>query len=91
MAVKLKSVAKIPNATNNIAPKIRKFVLNRLEDATGTSGEGIVAMGIRFPNGLCVLYWTSVIYSLGHYQSIADVEAIHGHGGKTVVQWVGEL
>lgn len=83
-------VGKIPTINADEIPKLKKFVLNRKEDESGTSGTGIVAVGVMFPNGLCVLHWTTVVSSLGVYHSIADLEKIHGHGGKTEVRWIEE-
>ncbi|HDY68568.1 MAG TPA: hypothetical protein ENH85_12355 [Candidatus Scalindua sp.] len=66
---------------------VKQFKLNRLEDATGISGEGIIAEGIQFSDGRCVLRWLTEITSIGIYDSIDDVEFIHGHDGKTVIEW----
>ncbi|OBI98082.1 hypothetical protein [Mycobacterium sp. 1465703.0] len=68
---------------------MRRFTLKRTEDATGVSGVGTVAEGVEFSDGRVALRWTvgehrsSVIWD-----SIASVEAIHGHGGMTTVEWV---
>lgn len=67
---------------------MRRFNLIRNEDETGISGIGIVAEGIRFSNGQVCLCWRTIVSSVGMYRSIADVEYIHGHGGKTVIQWL---
>lgn len=65
------------------------FVLRRYEDETGVSGIGVVAEGIEFSDGTVALHWmTSGPRSTGIYNSIADVEAIHGHEGKTKVVWL---
>lgn len=66
------------------------FVLERLEDETGVSGTGIVAWGVKFPDGVVALRWnsawpTSVVF---HERGIEAVEAVHGHGGKTKIVWV---
>jgi len=63
------------------------FQLYRKKDESGVSGEGTVAFGLRFPepNSGVVLGWMSDQNSVAVYDSIADVEAIHGHGGATVV------
>ena len=65
----------------------RVFVLNRLEDVTGVSGEGIVAWGVEFPDGVVAIRWksewpTSVVF---HDRGMAAVEAVHGHNGKTEI------
>jgi hypothetical protein len=66
-------------------PEIRKFHLERHEDVSGLSGVGIVAVGVIYPSGMCVMEWCTPIKSVGHYNSIADLEALHGHEGRTKV------
>lgn len=66
---------------------MKLFVLNRTEDETGVSGTGIVAEGVQFTNGKCALSWLSEHTSVALYDDIAVLEAIHGHDGKTVVEW----
>jgi hypothetical protein len=68
---------------------MRRFLLNRTEDETGVSGEGIVAEGVQSSSGICVLFWLTEIKSISAtYYSIKDVEALHGHDGKTLIQWI---
>ena len=64
-----------------------RFHLHRQEDESGVSGTGVVAEGVRFSDGRCVLRWLTRVSSIAIYNSIEDVEAIHGHGGKTIIQW----
>jgi hypothetical protein len=64
---------------------MRPFYLLRFEDATGTSGTGYVAEGVIFSNGWCALTWLTEHTSVAFYVSIEEVEAIHGHSGKTKV------
>lgn len=68
---------------------VKPFYLLRLEDETGISGEGIVAGGVLFSDGTAVLRWfsdwpTSVVF---HDRGMESIEAVHGHGGKTIVVW----
>lgn len=67
---------------------MKRFYLLRREDETGVSGTGIVALGVQFPDGRCVMRWLTNPSSFGVYDSIEDVEKIHGHGGRTVVEWI---
>lgn len=68
---------------------MRRFNLVRKEDETGVSGIGTVAEGIEFNDGVCVLRWLTDIKSIAAiYTSIEDVEKLHGHNGKTVVEWI---
>ena len=62
---------------------IATFHLLRLDDESGVSGIGWVAEGAVFSNGWVVLVWPTGTPSLNFYESIDDVEAVHGHGGRT--------
>lgn len=64
---------------------MRTFVLRRIEDESGISGTGDVAEGVEFSNGKCTMCWITVYRSVTVYDSIRELEAIHGHNGKTVV------
>lgn len=64
---------------------MRLFWLNRVEDETGVSGTGKVAGGVVFPDGKVAMRWFTQTASTALYDSIQDVEEIHGHGGKTQV------
>lgn len=66
----------------------RRFQLIRREDETGVSGTGIVAYGVLFPDGRAVLRWDTKVNSTVFYDSVADLKAIHGHGGKTALHWI---
>jgi hypothetical protein len=69
---------------------MRRFILVRSEDITGVSGTGIVAEGVEFTDGIVVMKWI-----VGDFRSIVTwvqgihaVEEIHGHDGRTVVEWI---
>lgn len=66
----------------------RRFVLNRKTDVTGLSGTGIVTDGILFPDGQVVLSWRGRYHSLEIHPNLEEVEILHGHGGKTVIEWI---
>ncbi|SDL28632.1 hypothetical protein [Streptomyces indicus] len=68
----------------------RRFHLQRDIDETGTSGTGLVVEGLQFTDGTVALRWLTALTSIAVYRSVADVEAIHGHGGKTRVVWIDE-
>lgn len=67
---------------------MRRFKLFRREDQGGVSGVGYVAEGVQFTNGKCVLSWLTAHTSLAVYDDLKTLETIHGHGGRTVVEWV---
>lgn len=70
---------------------IRRFVLMRNIDITGISGTGLVAWGVQFPDGKVVTRWNGTVAQTCVWDSIADVEAIHGHNGSTEIKWLDEL
>lgn len=70
---------------------MKQFYLLRLEDESGVSGTGRVAEGVIFSNGKCALNWLTEYESQAIYPSIDELEAIHGHGGKTKVVYEGDL
>lgn len=68
----------------------RRFVLVRKSDVSGTSGTGIVAEGIEFSNGQVALHWLSQLECVAVYSNIRTLEAVHGHGNATAVEWIDE-
>ena len=64
---------------------IKEFHLQRIDDESGISGVGVVARGVILPSGSVCLEWSTFHSSICIYKNISDVEAIHGHGGKTLV------
>lgn len=76
--------------TTAISSVARMFILNRKEDATGTSGTGVVAEGIEFSNGQCVVHWLSQLETVSVYANVRVVERLHGHDGRTTVDWIKE-
>ena len=75
----------LPALEHRLVP--RRFALWREVDRSGVSGRGLVALGAQFPSGACVLEWQAPPYGQGAYRSLADVLAVHGHGGDTVALW----
>jgi hypothetical protein len=66
----------------------RRFVLRRLEDASGVSGTGVVAEGVEFSNHWCALTWLTPYTSVAFYPDTYTLMLIHGHAGRTVLDWV---
>lgn len=67
----------------------RRFVLDRNEDMTGVSGTGVVAEGVEFSDGTCVMRWVTQWRSTVFYeQGLEAVIRIHGHDGRTVVRFL---
>ena len=76
----------------------RRFDVVRDTDVTGISGTGRVGEGVEFSDGSVVMRWlkagtarpslvqpTTVIHP-----DMANIEALHGHDGKTRVVWLDE-
>lgn len=61
----------------------RRFVLERVEDVTGSSGTGIVADGVVWPNDKVTLCWRGPHSSIAVWDNMATALEIHGHSGKT--------
>lgn len=68
--------------------KFRRFIMCRLKDESGVSGEGLIAEGTKFSSGKCVISWTSDVHSVEVYDSIDEIVRIHGHEGKTRIVWI---
>lgn len=66
------------------------FQLHRDIDESGVSGTGAVAEGVVFNDGTVAMRWRTKHSSTCIYDSIDDVETIHGHGGKTRLVWLHE-
>lgn len=66
----------------------RLFQLHRETDVTGISGTGVVAYGVLFPDGVTVIRWRGHHQSTVVWESLADVDAIHGHNGATRIIWL---
>lgn len=66
----------------------RRFRLVRDEDETGISGTGVVAFGVRFHDDVTVTRWNSDVAQTCVWQSFAEVDAVHGHGGRTRIEWI---
>ena len=67
---------------------MRAFHLVRSEDVSGISGTGIVAEGVEFHDGQCVISWFGQLHTIEVSPDIKAVEAIHGHEGRTKVEWL---
>ena len=61
----------------------RLFELHRDEDESGISGTGVVAEGVIYADGTVALRWKTETPSTSLFDSVDQVQAVHGHGGKT--------
>ena len=71
-------------------PEIRRFDVVRREDSSGTSGVGVVAMGVVFPDGTTVVQWQTRARSVVIYGSYVDALYIHGHKDLTGFEFVDD-
>lgn len=67
---------------------MRRFNLVRSKDISGVSGVGNVAEGVEFDTGKVVICWVSKYHSLGIFDTVHELEMIHGHENSTKVEWV---
>ncbi len=65
-----------------------RFAVERKTDVSGVSGAGLIAVGIKFPDGKCVMQWQTAIRSITIYNSIEELKKVHGHDGETVIKWL---
>jgi hypothetical protein len=84
-------ITEVPNAEDG---PFRRFVLNREEDVSGVSGTGVVAHGVQFPDGAVCVRWTAHDderqHSSVNWSNIEAVQRIHGHDGRTTIEWVDD-
>lgn len=66
----------------------KRFRLVRTKDVSGVSGTGVVAVGCVFPDHSAVVMWLSEVHSKIIYNSISEVEKIHGHEGATRLEYI---
>ena len=66
----------------------RRFYFLRNVDVHGKSGTGLVADGIQFGDGRCAIRWRTETASTTLFDSAAELDRIHGHGGKSAIIWV---
>jgi hypothetical protein len=66
---------------------MRTFRLYRREDVGGISGIGYVAEGVEFHDKQVVFSWFGKYHSMETHPSIEQVIEIHGHSGRTVIEW----
>lgn len=77
---------------------MRMFTLHRHADPSGISGTGVVAEGVQFSDGVVCLRWLPagtarsdrVRPTTTVHDDIDSVEALHGHGGDTLIVWCGD-
>ena len=69
---------------------MKRFHLVRDEDETGISGTGVVAEGVVFSDGRVALRWVAheKTRSTVLWDDVEHVITIHGHGGRTRIDWI---
>ena len=53
-----------------------------------TAAARMGAEGVQFENGKCALAWLTDSPSIAVYDSLEDIEKIHGHQGETEIVWL---
>ncbi len=88
-AVMVAGAPAMPKTVNELVGMSQRFYLYRHQDLSGISGTGIVADGIKWPDGTVTIRWRGNRPSTVNWNSIEDAESVHGHGGATVFVWIG--
>jgi hypothetical protein len=63
---------------------MRRFILLRVEDVSGSSGTGKVAEGVQASNGWVVVFFAD---SFKFFPDIDTLMRVHSHGGRTRFHW----
>ena len=66
---------------------MRRFCPIREEDVSGVSGIDVASEGAVFSTGNVVPSWCSEHRSVTVYDTVADLETVHGHAGRTRIAW----
>jgi len=77
----------MPRKPKESKTAMRLFCLKRQEDVSGVSGVGIIAEGVEFSNGEFALHWLSQYDFITTGRSIKALIEVHGHDGKTVIEY----
>lgn len=64
---------------------MKKFYFLRHIDVNGYSGTGVVAEGVIFDDGTGAFTWLTPMKTVTTFWDMADIDFMHGHGGKTDV------
>jgi len=64
-----------------------RFTLERDIDVAGVSGTGTVASGVVWHDGTCAMRWDTAYTSVAIYDSLESIAFIHGHDGKTRIEF----
>lgn len=67
---------------------MKLFNLVRDEDVSGSSGTGVVAEGVEFWDGTVAMRWRTELRSTTFYDNASSLEKIHGHEGRTRIEWL---
>lgn len=67
---------------------MRRFLINRINDVSGTSGLGIICEGCVFTDDTVAVRWLGEYQSTVVWKNLDDCLHIMGHGGNTVIVWV---
>jgi 8-oxo-dGTP pyrophosphatase MutT (NUDIX family) len=71
--------------------QFKRFYLDRKKDHSGNTGSGIVAVGVQFPGGKCIVNWMTDTPSFNFYDSLDDIKEVHGHDGDTEINFMDDF
>ncbi len=64
-----------------------RFKLVRTVDVTGISGTGEIAIGVKWPDQSCTLFWMKH-GTQGYYKTIGQLREIHCYSDNAKVEWI---
>ncbi|GLZ78175.1 hypothetical protein Afil01_29820 [Actinorhabdospora filicis] len=71
--------------------RVARVALYREVDVSRVSGCGVIADGAVWDDGSAVIYWRGTTSGIRQHESFrhwSEIEAIHGHGGRTRLVWI---
>lgn len=67
---------------------MKRFIVNRIHDVSGTSGIGIICEGCQFSDGKIAIRWLGNFSSMVWWDNIDECMYIMSHGGNTIIEWI---
>ena len=80
-----------PYRMPGVEPTPRLFIIDRSKDNSGISGVGVVAEGVQYTDGTVVIRWITETATTALFDSIEDVQKVHGYRGDSVIKFLDEI
>jgi hypothetical protein len=70
--------------------RMRRFLVIRNQEVSDIPNSDVIAEGTVFSDGMSVIRWLREPCSMSVFNTVDDVLAVHGHEGKTQLQFVDQ-